>query len=75
MKLHVVYDKNGDIVAAARVDATAPVRIRPNADEKAGHRAADVNVPAEYQQHDLAGICQKLRVDVKGKSHDLKPKD
>jgi hypothetical protein len=75
MKLHVVYNKDGDIVAAARLDTTAPVRIRPNADEKAGHRAADVNVPAEYQQHDLAGICQKLRVDVKGKSPDLKPKD
>jgi hypothetical protein len=74
MKLHVVYNKDGDIVAAARLDTTAPVRIRPNADEKAGHRAADVNVPAEYQQHDLAGICQKLRVDVKSKSPELKPK-
>jgi hypothetical protein len=75
MKLHVVYNKDGDIVAAARLDTTAPVRIRPNADEKAGHRAADVNVPAEYHQHDLAGICQKLRVDVKSKSHSLKPKE
>jgi hypothetical protein len=75
MKLHVVYDKNGDIVAAARLDTTAPVHARPNADEKAGHRAAEVSVPAEYHQYDLAGIFQKLRVDVKSKSPDLKPKD
>jgi hypothetical protein len=74
MKLHVVYDKNGDIVAAARLDSTAPVHARPNADEKAGHRAAEVSVPTEYQKDDLAGIFQKLRVDVKSKSPELKPK-
>jgi hypothetical protein len=75
MKLHVVYNKDGDIVAAARVDTTAPVRIRRNADEKAGHRAAEVSVPAEYHQYDLAAIFQKLRVDVKSNSPDLKPKE
>jgi hypothetical protein len=75
MKLHVVYNKDGDIVAAARLDTTAPVRIRPNADEQAGHRAADVYVPAEYHHYDLAGICQKLKVDVKSKSTDLKPRE
>ena len=75
MKLHVVYNKDGDIVAAARVDSTAPVRIRPNADEKAGHRAAEVSVPAEFQKHNLAEMLQKLRVDVKSKSPDLKLKE
>ena len=75
MKLHVVYDKNGDIVAAARLNSTAPVQARPNADEKAGHRAAEVSVPAEFQKHDLAAIFQKLRVDVKSKSPELKPKE
>jgi len=67
MKLHVVYNKEGDIVAAV-----APIRVRPNADEQAGHRAAVVYVPAEYQHYDLAGVCQKLRVDPKSKSPDLK---
>lgn len=74
MKLHVVYNKDGDIVAAARLDTAAPVLARPNADEKAGHRAAEINVPAEYQHYDLKGVFQKLRVDVKSKSPDLKPK-
>jgi hypothetical protein len=75
MKLRVVYSKDGDIVAAARLDTAAPVRVRPNADEQAGHRAADVYVPAEYHHYDLAGVCQKLRVDVKSKFPDLKPKE
>ena len=46
MKLHVIYNKDGDIVAAARLDTAAPVRARPRADEQAGHRAVDVYVPA-----------------------------
>jgi len=75
MKLRVVYNKDGDIVAAARLDTAGPVRARPNADEQAGHRAADVYVPAEYHHYDLAGVCQKLRVDLKSKFPDLKPKE
>ena len=47
MKLHVVFNKDGEILGAARVDSAAPVRARPIPDEQAGHRAADVYVPAE----------------------------
>jgi hypothetical protein len=75
MKLHVVFNKDGEILAAARLDSAAPVRTRPIADEQAGHRAADVYVPAEYRHHDLAAICERLRVDVKGKFPDLKAKE
>jgi hypothetical protein len=45
------------------------------ADEHAGHRAADVYVPAEYQHYDLAAVCQRLRVEVTGKYPDLKAKE
>jgi hypothetical protein len=75
MKLHVVFNKDGEILAAARLDSAAPVRARPIADEKAGHRVAEVFVPAEYRHHDLAAICERLRVDVKGKFPDLKAKE
>jgi hypothetical protein len=76
MKLHVVFGKDGVILGAAQLDGDAPVRARPMEDEKAGHRAADVYVPAEYRHFDLAGICQRLKVaDVKGKFPTLKAKD
>jgi hypothetical protein len=45
MRLHVVFNDNGDIVAAARLSGDAPVRARPVADEQAGHRAAETIGP------------------------------
>jgi hypothetical protein len=75
MKLHVVFDREGNIVAAAQVNAAASLRARPLPDEDAGHRAADVYIPVEYGHYDLAGVCERLRVDVKGKFPELKPRD
>jgi hypothetical protein len=74
MKLHVVFNSDGEILGAAQLDTAAPVRALPIADEQAGQKAADVYVPPEYQNYDLAGVCQKLKVDVTGKFPDLKPK-
>jgi hypothetical protein len=75
MKLHVVFNKEGEILGAAQVDPSLPVRARPVANEKAGHRAAEVFVPAAFQHFDLAAVCQRMRVDVKGKFPDLKAKE
>lgn len=75
MKLHVVFDRDGAIVGAARLDSAAPVRARPLADEQAGHRAAEVYVPAAFQHYDLAGVCQRLRVSVDGTFPELKAKE
>jgi hypothetical protein len=72
MKLHVLFDKDGQILAATRSDAGTPIRARPIADERAGLRVAEVYVPAEYTHYDLAGVCQRLKVVVKGKLADLK---
>ncbi len=72
MKLHVVFNEDGDILAAAHLGTAAPVRARPVVDEQAGHRAAEVYVPVDYRDYDLAGVCQRLRVDVKGERADLK---
>ena len=74
MKLHVVYDKNGDILGAVHL-GSSPIRVRPTADEHAGHRAADVYVPTEYHHYDLADVCHRLRVDVGAKFPALKTKD
>lgn len=75
MKLHVVFNKDGDILAAAHLDSNAPVRLRPIADEKAGHRAAEVYVPTEYQRYDLAGVCRQMKVDNKAKLPGLTAKE
>jgi hypothetical protein len=75
MKLHVVFDSEGNIVGAAQVNAAASLRARPIPDEHAGHRSADVYVPVEYGHYDLAGVCQRLRIDVKAKFPELKPRD
>ena len=75
MKLHVVFDRDGNIVGAAQVHADAPLRARPIPDEHAGHRSADVYVPVEYGHYDLAGVCQRLRVDATAKFPELKLRD
>jgi hypothetical protein len=76
MKLHVLFDKEGEILAAAQIDTSLPVRVRPVPDEKAGHRAAQVYVPAEYRHYDIAGVCQRMKVEVKkGKLAELKAKE
>ena len=76
MKLHVVYNKDGNILAAAHVDAESPVRALPIADEPAGHKAVEVYVPAEHAHYDLMGVCQRLRVEhPKGKLPTLKAKE
>ena len=61
MKLHAVFDNKGHILGAAQLDGNSPVRARPKADEKAGQKAADIYVPAEYQHYDLAAVLERLR--------------
>ena len=74
MKLHVLFDKNGDILAASRRDGATPVRVQPMPDPQAGHRVAEVYVPAEYAHYDLAGVCQRMKIDAKGTVANLKAK-
>ena len=81
MKLHVVFNKEGEILGAVQLgsapgqpDSGPRIRVRPIADEQAGQRAADVHVPAEFHHYDLAAVCQRLKVDVSGKFPNLKAK-
>jgi hypothetical protein len=75
MRLHVVYNQDGEILAAVQLDVDTPVRARPIPDPGKGHRVADVYVPTEYHQYDLGVICAKLRVHGSGKFPELKPKE
>ena len=45
MRLRVVFNEKGSILAAAPLDSLGAIRARPVADERAGQRAADVDVP------------------------------
>jgi hypothetical protein len=69
MKLHVVYDRSGNIQAAVHLDAPEDP-ARPRLGElrpvlKRGELAGDFEVPAEYASRDFATVCSLLRVDPK----------
>ena len=74
MRLHVVYNQDGEILAAVQLDLEIPVRARPIPDPAKGHRVADVYVPTEYCHYDVGAICAKLRVQDSAKFPELKPK-
>jgi hypothetical protein len=67
MKLHVVYDGKGKIVAAVRLDADHPTK-HPNFGQlrpvvKPGHHSADLDVPEEHAHLTFADVCRKLKVE------------
>jgi hypothetical protein len=75
MRLRVVFNENGDILGAALLDSLGSVRARPVADERAGQRAADVDVPPEYADYDVLAVCRRFRVSVEGRLPELRAKE
>ena len=75
MRLHIVYNQDGEILAAVQLDQETPVRARPIADPGKGHRVADVYVPTEYCHYDVGAICARLKVHDSAKFPELKLKD
>ncbi len=76
MRLHVVFDEQGTIVAAntlmpATTGANAP-RFGPVLEK--GQREATVDVPEIYAQAGLAKIAQDLRVVTGSGTYALTPK-
>ena len=64
MKLSLVFNAKGNIVAAARIDVESKVPLpRPVATKKL--KALELEVPTEYCHQDLGTVCQCLRVDAK----------
>lgn len=72
MRLHVLFDPQGKILAAATVHDGSGVHVRPTADERAGHGVAELEVPRDYHDRDLAAMCRALHVDLSGKAPALK---
>jgi hypothetical protein len=76
MRIHVIYDREGNIVSAGAplppaYDFQGP-RFGPKAGE--GQQAAELEIPEEHTGLGLAEVSERLRVDVKGKQHKLVPR-
>ena len=73
MKIHVLYDKQGNIVSAGTplplsYDRRGPeFGPKPGADQHVG----EFEVPEEFDRLKLAEFADKLKVDVQGKLHRL----
>ena len=70
MKLHVVYDWQGNIIAAGYQDLSAPQAAglptpRFGSVAMSNQKVAECDVPAEYVQFDLKDIIERLQVDVR----------
>lgn len=80
MKMHVMYDNDGRIVAAVRLDENSASKsrqfgrrlggVRPIM--KPGHACADMDVPAEHAHLSFAEACRRLIVETKAKGPYLK---
>jgi hypothetical protein len=83
MKMHVMYDSGGRIVAAVRLDENTASKsrqfgrrlggVRPVM--KPGHACADLDVPAEHADLSFAEACRRLMVETKAKGPYLKLAD
>lgn len=65
-KIHVVYDRDGNIAGIGvplpqRFDFSGPA-FGPQAGE--GQHAAELEVPSEHAETQLAQLSQRLKVDV-----------
>jgi hypothetical protein len=67
MKLHLVHDARGRILAAVSLTQDAnDTGPRPVAGR--GQRVLEVEVPAEHAHQDLLTICQSMRVHARSRS-------
>lgn len=83
MKLHVMYDKSGRIVAAVRLDEGGDLPKHGHLGNKIGpprpvmklrHSTADLELPAEHAHLSFADACRQLEVDVAHPPPRLRPR-
>ncbi len=65
MKLRVLHDDTGRILAAVPVDTQAPVQVGMRA--QAGQSVADIDVPAQHANQSLEQLLPRLSVDIASK--------
>ena len=81
MKLHVMYDQSGRIIAAVRLDVdktTEPNKLGRRLDGvrpvmKPGHSSADLDVPPEHAHLTFSEACRTLVVDTSSVTPRLRP--
>ena len=75
MKIHVLYDHLGKILAAVDIGDETPERgrLRPIPQER--QSAADFDVPAEHSHMKFVEVVPRLRVNVKADIHHLIARD
>jgi hypothetical protein len=64
MKVHVVYDGQGTIVSLTESQGGGGRQTYSQPITREGHAVAELEVPAEHAYLSLAGIGQRLRIDV-----------
>jgi hypothetical protein len=79
MRLHVVYDAKGKIIAAGRADPVSGLRSNTTlagapANVGQGHRAAELDVPESHAQVSLKELIEQLEVDHSGSHASLRVK-
>ncbi len=73
MRVHVLYDKQGNVISVGKPLPLSHDRRGPDSGPKAGpdQHVGEFDVPEEYDRLKLADFADKLRVDVQGKAHKL----
>lgn len=63
MRIHVVYEPDGKIIALADLDTQGGIGVRPLAQE--GHEFTRIDVPDAYTGLPLSGLYERLRLEIR----------
>ncbi len=72
MKIHVLYDKQGNVISAG-LPMPPAIEMGPNfgPDPKEDQYAAELEVPEELTRTKFHELGERLKVDTKSKPHKL----
>ena len=71
MKLHVLFDRSGTILAAVQLDDEDPRVPKPRPVPQRGQFTADISVPAEYGEMSFFDVCTRMKVRRREKGVEL----
>jgi hypothetical protein len=71
MKLHVLFDRSGTILAAVPLDDEDARAPKPRPVPQRGQFTADVTVPARYGDMSFFDVCTRMKVRGRDKGAEL----
>lgn len=71
MKIRILRDAKGEIVATFEHAPDAPVSMEPEVERD--EELIEVDVPDEYSEMEPAKFLERLKVDVNAKKLEIKP--